>query len=159
MKPAKLEFLLGFSLLCSLSPPVLSGVERVVNHLCKDYNDPCSLEVDPGSCYEVHFRFFYNQTAKQCQIFLFTGCNGNLNNFKLKIDCDVTCHELYQNPPLPSGDKRKRSLRALATKNLATDLRLTTLQHGRLKQTERKETSLQRAWRESRRHLPARHHA
>ncbi|XP_021012687.1 kunitz-type protease inhibitor 4 [Mus caroli] len=159
MKPTKLGFLLGFSLLCSLSPPVLSGVERLVNHLCKDYNDPCLLEMEPGSCYEVHFRFFYNQTAKQCQIFLFTGCNGNLNNFKLKIDCDVTCHETYKNPPLPSGDKRKRSLRALATKNLAADSRLTTLQPGRLRQTERKETLLQRARRKSRSHPPARHHA
>jgi hypothetical protein len=38
MKPTKLGFLLGLSLLCSLSPPVLSGVERLANYLCKDYN-------------------------------------------------------------------------------------------------------------------------
>ncbi|XP_031229622.1 kunitz-type protease inhibitor 4 [Mastomys coucha] len=99
MKPAKLGFLLGFSLFCSLSPPVLSGVERVARHLCKDFNDPCSLELDPGSCYEIHFRFFYNQTAKACQSFLFSGCDGNLNNFKLKIDCEVTCIENFKTHP------------------------------------------------------------
>ncbi|XP_028625342.1 kunitz-type protease inhibitor 4-like [Grammomys surdaster] len=156
MKPAKLGSLLGFSLFCLLSPPVLSGVERLAEHLCKEYNDPCVLKVDPGSCYEVHFRFFYNQTAKDCQVFLYGGCNGNLNNFKLKIECQVACHEIYKKPPPPPSRKRKRSLRELATKNLAMDLRLTTLQPGRLKQTERKETSLQRAWRESRRYPLAR---
>ncbi|XP_034350610.1 kunitz-type protease inhibitor 4 [Arvicanthis niloticus] len=155
MKPAKMGFLLGFSLFCLLSPPVLSGVEKLSRSLCKEYIDPCILDVDSGSCYEIHFRFFYNKTAKACQTFLYSGCNGNLNNFKLKIECEVSCNEIYKKAQQSS--KSKRSLRELATKNLAMDLRLTTLQPGRLKQTERKETLLRRTWRESRRHPLARH--
>ncbi|EDL96502.1 rCG32173 [Rattus norvegicus] len=99
MKSAKLGFLLGFSLFCLLSPPVLSFVEKVAARLCKEFNDPCALEMDPGSCYESHYRFFYNQTSKKCQIFVFSGCNGNRNNFMLKIDCDVMCNEEYKVKP------------------------------------------------------------
>ncbi|XP_052037694.1 kunitz-type protease inhibitor 4-like [Apodemus sylvaticus] len=156
MKPSKLGLLLGLVLFCFLIPPVMSAVGMLAKHLCREYNDPCFLEPDPGSCYEVHLKFFYNRTAKQCQIFLFTGCDGNLNNFNLKIDCDVACHEAYKNPPIPDADRRKRSLRE--TKNLAMDLSLTTLQPGRLKQPERKETWIQRARRESRLQRLAIHH-
>ncbi|KAL6034136.1 hypothetical protein STEG23_035436 [Scotinomys teguina] len=56
----------------------------------------CSMDMDPGNCYEVQFKFFYNRTAKECQSFVFNGCDGNLNNFNLKIECDVTCNEVYR---------------------------------------------------------------
>ncbi|KAF0886652.1 SPIT4 inhibitor, partial [Crocuta crocuta] len=53
--------------------------------------DPCKMEMNPGSCFEIHLRYFYNKTSKRCESFVFSGCNGNLNNFKLKIECDVAC--------------------------------------------------------------------
>uniref|UniRef100_D4A0Q5 Serine peptidase inhibitor, Kunitz type 4 n=1 Tax=Rattus norvegicus TaxID=10116 RepID=D4A0Q5_RAT len=145
MKSAKLGFLLGFSLFCLLSPPVLSFVEKVAARLCKEFNDPCALEMDPGSCYESHYRFFYNQTSKKCQIFVFSGCNGNRNNFMLKIDCDVMCNEEYKVKP--------------QSQETRSHLRVTSPQPGGLKQTERKPTGRQRARRESGRQPLARHHA
>ncbi|EGV98308.1 kunitz-type protease inhibitor 4 [Cricetulus griseus] len=99
MKPAKLEFLLGFFIFCSLMAPVLSGVTRLTNKICNRYKDICNMDMEPGSCYEVHFRYFYNKTSRQCQSFIFTGCNGNLNNFGLKIECEIECDQQYRTVP------------------------------------------------------------
>uniref|UniRef100_A0A8C2QF58 BPTI/Kunitz inhibitor domain-containing protein n=1 Tax=Cricetulus griseus TaxID=10029 RepID=A0A8C2QF58_CRIGR len=99
MKPAKLEFLLGFFIFCSLMAPVLSGVTRLTNKICNRYKDICNMDMEPGSCYEVHFRYFYNKTSRQCQSFIFTGCNGNLNNFGLKIECEIECDQHFTKPP------------------------------------------------------------
>ena len=66
------------------------------NSVATSLAESCNMDVDPGSCYEVHFRFFYNRTAGECQSFVFTGCNGNLNNYRLKIECDIECNEEYR---------------------------------------------------------------
>ncbi|CAH6776808.1 Spint4 [Phodopus roborovskii] len=96
MKPAKLGFLLGFFIFCLLMAPGQNGVARLTRTICHKYKDICNMDMEPGSCYEVHFRFFYNKTSKECQSFLFTGCDGNLNNFRLKIECDIECNEKYR---------------------------------------------------------------
>ncbi|XP_036274618.1 tissue factor pathway inhibitor [Pipistrellus kuhlii] len=56
------------------------------------------MDPSPGSCYEIYFRYFYNKTAERCQSFIFTGCDGNLNNYQLKIDCQVACEKEYKIP-------------------------------------------------------------
>ncbi|XP_013207525.1 kunitz-type protease inhibitor 4 [Microtus ochrogaster] len=96
MKPAKMGFLLGIFIFCSVTAPVLSGVARLTHNICREYKESCNMDMDPGSCYEVHFRYFYNRTAGECQSFVFTGCNGNLNNYRLKIECDIECNEEYR---------------------------------------------------------------
>lgn len=58
--------------------------------------DPCKLDMKTGNCYEVHFRYFYNRSSETCQSFLFTGCDGNLNNYKLKIECQVACDKTFK---------------------------------------------------------------
>ncbi|ELW61655.1 kunitz-type protease inhibitor 4 [Tupaia chinensis] len=97
MKPAeKLGLLLGFFILCSLITPLLGGVARLTEMICAELKDPCKMDMEPGSCYEIQFRYFYNTTSKLCQSFFYTGCNGNMNNFVLKIDCQVACEEAYK---------------------------------------------------------------
>ncbi|XP_017396726.1 kunitz-type protease inhibitor 4 [Cebus imitator] len=91
MKSAKLGFLLGLFIFCSLNTLLLGGIDNIVEKICGDLKDPCKLEMKAGSCYEVHFRFFYNRTSKRCESFVFSGCNGNLNNFKLKLECELAC--------------------------------------------------------------------
>ncbi|XP_055451906.1 kunitz-type protease inhibitor 4-like [Psammomys obesus] len=105
MMPAKLGFLLRFFTFCLSTAPVLSGVARLSESMCRDLKDPCGLEQDPGSCYEIHFRFFYNRSSKLCESFIYSGCNGNLNNFQLKIECDIQCNENYRTVRL-AGNKR-----------------------------------------------------
>ncbi|XP_077015545.1 kunitz-type protease inhibitor 4 [Tamandua tetradactyla] len=96
MKPAKLGFLLGLFIFSLLTGPLMGGVDKVTEMVCGKLKDPCEMDMDIGSCYEIHFRYFYNKTSKKCQSFFFTGCDGNLNNFKLKIECQITCVEDYK---------------------------------------------------------------
>uniref|UniRef100_A0A8D2AHG9 Serine peptidase inhibitor, Kunitz type 4 n=1 Tax=Sciurus vulgaris TaxID=55149 RepID=A0A8D2AHG9_SCIVU len=91
MKPAMLGFLLGLFIFCSLTTPLLGGMNKVFDVLCRNYRDPCVMDKNPGSCFDVFPRFFYNKSIKQCQSFLYTGCDGNLNNYLLKIECQVAC--------------------------------------------------------------------
>ncbi|KAM7125617.1 kunitz-type protease inhibitor 4 [Molossus nigricans] len=114
MKPAELRFLLGLFNFLLLATPSMNGVVRLTERLCGDLKgmnlkqninsktnykqDPCRLDMEAGSCYEVHVRYFYNRTSKKCQYFIFSGCNGNLNNFNLQIDCQVACEEAFRVP-------------------------------------------------------------
>ncbi|XP_020137625.2 kunitz-type protease inhibitor 4 [Microcebus murinus] len=98
MKTAELKFLLAFFIFYSLTTPLLGGVKTLTEKLCKDFKDPCIMDMDAGSCYEVHTRYFYNKTSQKCQSFIFSGCDGNLNNYKLQIECQIACVKEYKLP-------------------------------------------------------------
>ncbi|XP_008159427.2 kunitz-type protease inhibitor 4 [Eptesicus fuscus] len=98
MKPAELRFLLELFLFALLATPIMGGVAKLTKQICGDFKDPCNMDPKHGSCYEVHFRYFYNKTSQRCQSFIFTGCDGNINNYQLKIDCQVACEEEYRVP-------------------------------------------------------------
>lgn len=51
----------------------------------------CQLKRDQGKCYGYLERYFYNDTAKACQLFIYGGCEGNENNFKTQYECDQRC--------------------------------------------------------------------
>ncbi|XP_024895500.1 kunitz-type protease inhibitor 4 [Pteropus alecto] len=96
MKPAELGFLLGLFIFFLVATPLMGGVYKLSNIICGDLKDPCKLDKKTGSCYEVHFRYFYNKTSERCEFFIFTGCDGNLNNYKLKIECDTACDKNFK---------------------------------------------------------------
>lgn len=56
------------------------------------------MDMKRGSCYDIYFRYFYNYTSKKCRSFIFSGCDGNLNNYKLKIECQIACEKEYELP-------------------------------------------------------------
>ncbi|XP_023576448.1 kunitz-type protease inhibitor 4-like [Octodon degus] len=96
MRTAKLGFLLGLFIFCLQTASLLGGVAKVAEYFCGHVKDPCVMGIDIGRCYEIHFRYFYNTTSKQCESFFYSGCAGNLNNFKLKIECQVACIPEYE---------------------------------------------------------------
>ncbi|XP_012942643.1 papilin [Aplysia californica] len=51
----------------------------------------CILDVDIGPCQAAITRFFYNTTSKQCEAFIYGGCQGNDNNFATFDECKRTC--------------------------------------------------------------------
>lgn len=53
------------------------------------------MDLKFGSCYEVYFRYFYNKIFKRCESFVYIGCDGNFNNYKFIIDCNIVCVEVY----------------------------------------------------------------
>uniref|UniRef100_A0A8C3WMG7 Serine peptidase inhibitor, Kunitz type 4 n=1 Tax=Catagonus wagneri TaxID=51154 RepID=A0A8C3WMG7_9CETA len=91
MKSAELGFLLGLFIFFLLATPLMGGVARLSEMICGPLKDPCNMDINYGSCFEIHFRFFFNKTSRTCESFLYSGCDGNLNNYKLKIECQVAC--------------------------------------------------------------------
>ncbi|XP_058468912.1 low-density lipoprotein receptor-related protein 11 [Solea solea] len=53
--------------------------------------DPCAAAPVVGPCKGTFPRWYYDQTAGECQHFLYGGCQGNHNNFLQKSDCVSEC--------------------------------------------------------------------
>ncbi|XP_058035167.1 BPTI/Kunitz domain-containing protein-like [Ahaetulla prasina] len=53
--------------------------------------DFCDLPPDHGSCDLKLQRWFYDPKTKDCEIFTFGGCKGNLNNFNSQWRCRLVC--------------------------------------------------------------------
>ncbi|EPY78750.1 kunitz-type protease inhibitor 4-like protein [Camelus ferus] len=96
MKSPELGVLLGLFVFFVLTTPLMGGVSRLADMICGALKDPCILDIKYGSCFEIHFRYFYNKTSKRCEYFIYSGCDGNLNNYKLKIECQVACDKTYR---------------------------------------------------------------
>ncbi|KAG0442428.1 hypothetical protein HPB47_015708 [Ixodes persulcatus] len=54
----------------------------------------CKLRMAPGHCesgQDPVLRYFYNQYTERCEVFTYSGCGGNENNFKTEHDCETRC--------------------------------------------------------------------
>ncbi|KAM7288492.1 papilin-like [Ixodes scapularis] len=54
----------------------------------------CKLRASHGHCesgQEPQLRYFYNQYTERCEVFTYSGCGGNENNFKTRHECEVRC--------------------------------------------------------------------
>ncbi|XP_047395172.1 kunitz-type protease inhibitor 4 [Sciurus carolinensis] len=76
----------------------LSGAisEEMKKHFCPSGNlgirpDYCNYPVKTGRCKLTLTRFYFNTLTHVCEPFIFSGCNGNRNNFKQKFICDKYC--------------------------------------------------------------------
>ncbi|KAK4326147.1 hypothetical protein Pmani_003311 [Petrolisthes manimaculis] len=49
------------------------------------------MTLDPGSCSDHEKRYFYNWLQGHCEMFYYTGCGGNYNNFITYQECIETC--------------------------------------------------------------------
>ncbi|XP_064600971.1 uncharacterized protein LOC135467139 [Liolophura sinensis] len=58
----------------------------------------CELPLDRGDCTLRDNRWYYNNTAGQCQLFVFGGCNGNTNNFATRGACEASCYQPASGP-------------------------------------------------------------
>lgn len=57
----------------------------------KPVQNVCSLKADVGPCRAALPRFFYNSATKQCESFIYGGCDGNENNFETEQACKNRC--------------------------------------------------------------------
>ncbi|XP_009075771.1 PREDICTED: tissue factor pathway inhibitor-like, partial [Acanthisitta chloris] len=53
--------------------------------------EPCSLPLDEGDCQRYTLRWYYNQRVTECRPFVYSGCQGNLNRFDSKEECELHC--------------------------------------------------------------------
>ncbi|XP_034566102.1 kunitz-type serine protease inhibitor bitisilin-1-like isoform X2 [Notolabrus celidotus] len=57
----------------------------------------CALAPEIGPCRAYVERYFYNSTSKTCQMFIYGGCIGNLNNFEGVTQCLEKCLPTEEN--------------------------------------------------------------
>lgn len=56
-----------------------------------ELSGPCSLPTLQGPCKSYEPRWAYSSSLRQCQSFIYGGCEGNANNFESKEACEETC--------------------------------------------------------------------
>lgn len=63
------------------------------NILTTDFSpsELCFSPLDRGTCHGAERRFAYNPQTKRCQVFTYSGCGGNKNNFLLRKHCIHKC--------------------------------------------------------------------
>jgi len=54
-------------------------------------DDICSQRKEIGPCRAAFPRYFFNQTTRQCEQFIYGGCDGNENNFRSEEVCKAIC--------------------------------------------------------------------
>uniref|UniRef100_A0A8C8S6V7 BPTI/Kunitz inhibitor domain-containing protein n=1 Tax=Pelusios castaneus TaxID=367368 RepID=A0A8C8S6V7_9SAUR len=54
-------------------------------------NNFCQLSPDSGPCKAWAPRLFYNSTSRQCELFIYGGCQGNRNRFEAEEECLQAC--------------------------------------------------------------------
>ncbi|CAC5397521.1 unnamed protein product [Mytilus coruscus] len=65
-------------------------------------NKDCRLPKQPGPCKGSFPRYYFNLKTNKCDKFIYGGCQGNANNFKLLTECRDKCidKETPKCPPL-----------------------------------------------------------
>ena len=53
----------------------------------------CDLLSERGPCHGSWPRYFYNSETDRCEKFFYGGCNGNENNFHVKMACEAICQK------------------------------------------------------------------
>uniref|UniRef100_A0A915AR37 BPTI/Kunitz inhibitor domain-containing protein n=1 Tax=Parascaris univalens TaxID=6257 RepID=A0A915AR37_PARUN len=64
---------------------------------CPSIGDPCVLPLNEGNGEHKMTRWYYDQSRRQCQQFIYKGLGGNENNFLLRDHCENTC-PVWTNP-------------------------------------------------------------
>ena len=59
--------------------------------------DICKQSSVIGNCRSKITRWFYNSASKECEQFVWSGCEGNDNNFDSKDDCEQNCKAQFGN--------------------------------------------------------------
>ena len=70
---------------------LLLNLSRIVNR-----PEVCALPSDTGPCRASIKRYFYNVQSGACEQFVYGGCQGNRNNFKTLLQCQLYCSKLLR---------------------------------------------------------------
>ncbi|PAV57799.1 hypothetical protein WR25_05106 [Diploscapter pachys] len=81
------------------------------SHFCSGSHKVCcptaqSLCTQPkrlGDCTSSVRRYWYNAATRTCELFQYTGCQGNDNNFATLLACQQKCKGIFVEPKCPHG--------------------------------------------------------
>ncbi|KAL3103132.1 hypothetical protein niasHS_002318 [Heterodera schachtii] len=82
---------------------------------CPTAQTICTQPKRVGECTGSVSRYWYNAGTLQCELFEFTGCQGNDNNFEQLIECQMKCRNIASEPRCPQG-RAHRDLSGLFTR-------------------------------------------
>lgn len=63
--------------------------------------DKCFLPVATGNCLDYQPRWYYNSVDGVCDQFVYTGCDGNANNYETEDECENECFHVQKTCELP----------------------------------------------------------
>ncbi|CAJ0579630.1 unnamed protein product, partial [Mesorhabditis spiculigera] len=63
----------------------------------------CTEPLRVGDCKQSVRSFWYNAETRQCESFMYTGCQGNNNRFSSLNDCQSFCKNINAEPKCPQG--------------------------------------------------------
>ncbi|CAJ0573102.1 unnamed protein product, partial [Mesorhabditis spiculigera] len=64
----------------------------------------CKHPRDVGTCRGQFVRWFFNTESLECEVFTYSGCAGNGNNFATREECALTCSRLAPTTAQPLPD-------------------------------------------------------
>ncbi|CAJ0946498.1 unnamed protein product, partial [Mesorhabditis belari] len=64
----------------------------------------CKHPRDAGTCRGQFVRWFFNTENANCEVFTYSGCAGNGNNFATKEECSLTCSRSAQTTTTPAPE-------------------------------------------------------
>ncbi|KAM8876571.1 WAP, Kazal, immunoglobulin, Kunitz and NTR domain-containing protein 2-like [Synchiropus picturatus] len=73
------------------SRAALSSYEQCMQCCGPELSGPCGLPSLQGPCKAYEPRWAYSSSLRQCQPFIYGGCDGNDNNFESKEACEELC--------------------------------------------------------------------
>lgn len=60
----------------------------------RQLDERCFLPKKQGSCFALFTRYAFDSKTKKCHEFIYSGCNGNGNNFEQPEECVKACNAL-----------------------------------------------------------------
>ncbi|VDK68293.1 unnamed protein product [Litomosoides sigmodontis] len=70
-----------------------STAEPLVPEATESIDDRCLQKRDRGTCTGQFIRWHWDSERNTCQVFTYSGCDGNGNNFRSREDCFAACHQ------------------------------------------------------------------
>uniref|UniRef100_A0AC35GV73 BPTI/Kunitz inhibitor domain-containing protein n=1 Tax=Panagrolaimus sp. PS1159 TaxID=55785 RepID=A0AC35GV73_9BILA len=83
--------------------------ESVHKVCCPTAQSICTQPKRLGDCTNSVRRYWYNAGTRQCELFQYTGCQGNDNNFDSLLTCQQRCRNVVLEPKCPQGRAHKDS--------------------------------------------------